>query len=117
MVPFRRTLIAVLILLGIAGYLGGRHLDNDEPRPSYDALLGAISRGGITVSPPAPLHGDTTPAILSPAEVTIEVSLDPARRPYDVRLAPGATVDRLPLVRLHAPTRKVLFMGGEEART
>lgn len=112
--PFRRTFIAVLILLGVAGYLGGRHLDDDEPPPSYDELLGAISRGDLTVASPAWPLFETTPAILPPTEVTIEVPLDPAGRPYDVWLAPGAEVDRLPLVRLHAPTRKVLFMGGEE---
>jgi hypothetical protein len=110
-VPFRRTLVAVLILLGFAGYVAGRHMDDEEPRPSHDALL-AVRSGDV----PDSFGGlrETEPSIVAPAQVTIAVSLDPRGRPYDEHLAPGATVDRLRLMRLHAPTRRVLFMGAKE---
>ncbi len=41
------------------------------------------------------------------------VTLDPAGRPYDKPIRPGGTVTRRRLAVLHAPSRQVLFMGGE----
>jgi hypothetical protein len=43
----------------------------------------------------------------------VDVTLDPAGRPYDVALPVGATVRRRPLAVLHAPSRDVIFLGGE----
>ena len=42
-----------------------------------------------------------------------DVSLDPAGRPYDVSPLPGATFERRRLTTLHAPSRRIRFMGGE----
>jgi hypothetical protein len=42
-----------------------------------------------------------------------DVSLDPTGRPYDVALVAGETLERRRLAVLHAPSRRVLFMGGE----
>lgn len=52
----------------------------------------------------------TTPAA---EPFTWKVTLDPAGRPYDVEMYPHAVVERRPLAVLHAPSRRVLFMGGE----
>jgi hypothetical protein len=41
------------------------------------------------------------------------VTLDPSGRPYDVALPSGATVERRRLAVLHAPSREVIFLGGE----
>jgi len=61
---------------------------------------------GAPLSPARPV----TPVI--PADV--EVTLDPSGRPYDVVLEKGATVERRRLAVLHAPSRRVAFMGGED---
>jgi hypothetical protein len=53
----------------------------------------------------------TTEAPSPPAFV--DVTLDPAGRPYDVALPVGATVRHRPLAVLHAPSRNVIFLGGE----
>ncbi len=42
-----------------------------------------------------------------------DVTLDPDGRPYDAALLAGSRVARRPLTVLHAPSRRVLFMGGE----
>jgi hypothetical protein len=42
-----------------------------------------------------------------------DVSLDPAGRPYDVTRVRGETLERRRLAVLHAPSRQILFMGGE----
>jgi len=49
---------------------------------------------------------------VTPAD--IGVTLDPSGRPCDVALGKGATVERRRLAVLHAPSRRVAFMGGEE---
>jgi hypothetical protein len=43
----------------------------------------------------------------------LDVSLDPSGQPYDVWLPKESRVARRPLMALHAPSRRVLFMGGE----
>jgi hypothetical protein len=43
----------------------------------------------------------------------VTVTLDPSGRPYDVALPRRATLERRLLATLHAPSRRVLFMGGE----
>jgi hypothetical protein len=45
----------------------------------------------------------------------VDVTLDPSGRPYDTTQRRGARLERRPLTVLHAPSRRVLFMGGEEA--
>jgi hypothetical protein len=42
-----------------------------------------------------------------------KVSLDPGGRPYDVMIRRGASVERRPMAVLHAPSRRVMFLGGE----
>ena len=54
-----------------------------------------------------------TPVQPSAESRPLDVSLDPSGRPYDEWLLPGARVVRRPLTALHAPSRQVLFMGGE----
>jgi hypothetical protein len=55
-----------------------------------------------------------TPATTAPsAPVVLDVTLDPSGRPYDVALPKGATLERRPLAVLHAPSRDVVFLGGE----
>ena len=54
------------------------------------------------------------PTTAAPTEPRfVDVTLDPTGRPYDVALPTGATVERRPLTLLHAPSRRVIFMGGE----
>jgi hypothetical protein len=120
-VPFRKTLIVGLIALAVLGYAGSRHFDDEEP-----SLIDLIGRGDVTFDvPPTVVLPDRNPPYLAGVDPTVSpvapvtpptiyVSLDPDGRAYDVRLAPGAKVDRRPLAQLHAPTRKVLVMGGEE---
>lgn len=55
----------------------------------------------------------TTPATTASKPRFLDVTLDPSGRPYDVALRPGAIVTRRALTVLHAPSREVLFMGGE----
>jgi hypothetical protein len=43
-----------------------------------------------------------------------EVTVDATGRPYDVPLQRGATIERRPLTVIHAPSRRVAFLGGEE---
>jgi hypothetical protein len=45
----------------------------------------------------------------------VDVTLDPSGRPYDVSLEHGARMFVRHLAVLHAPTRRVIFLGGEEA--
>jgi hypothetical protein len=67
--------------------------------------------GGDPVDAPRPI---TTPAeAVSKEPYVWDVSLDPTGRPYDVELTPGDKVERRPLAVLHAPSRRVLFLGGE----
>ena len=47
------------------------------------------------------------------SRTTFAVTLDPTGRPYDVALPRGATVERRRLAVLHAPSRRVIFLGGE----
>jgi len=53
-----------------------------------------------------------TPAAPTPRP-PVDVTLDPTGRPYDVALPIAATVERRPLAMLHAPSRNVIFLGGE----
>ena len=58
-----------------------------------------------------------TPSPISPTpRPPVDVTLDPTGRPYDVALPIGATVERRPLALLHAPSRNVIFLGGEAVR-
>jgi hypothetical protein len=43
----------------------------------------------------------------------VEGERRPERRPYDERLSRGFSIERRPLTVLHAPSRRVLFVGGE----
>jgi hypothetical protein len=120
-VPFRKTLIVGLIALAVLGYAGSRHFDDEEP-----SLIDLIGRGDVTFDvPPTVVLPDRNPPYLAGVDPivspvvpvtppTINVSNDPAGRPYDVLLERGAKVERRPFAKLHAPTRKVLIMGGEE---
>jgi hypothetical protein len=59
-------------------------------------------------------EGGTTPAVQPVDESFVwDVSVDSDGRPYDTALLPGTTLTRRPLTVLHAPSRRVLFMGGE----
>jgi len=55
----------------------------------------------------------TTTEAAGPEPFVWDVKLDPQGRPYDAPLFPGSSVVRRPLAVLHAPSRRVLFMGGE----
>jgi len=82
---------AVAAVLGVAAFAAGKAvLDRDDAKP--------MSATSATRS--------STPRFL-------DVTTDPRGRPYDVALRRGATVSRRPLAVLHAPSRHVLFMGGE----
>jgi hypothetical protein len=61
-------------------------------------------------------HAATAPPTTTeapPPPAFVDVTLDPAGRPYDVALPVGATIARRPLAVLHAPSRDVIFLGGE----
>ena len=61
-------------------------------------------------------HVPGVPAAGAPASTkpyVWKVSLDPKGRPYDERIRPGVRVHRVPLAVLRAPSRRVLFLGGE----
>jgi hypothetical protein len=68
-----------------------------------------VERGADPAPPPA-AGVPTMPTAPRP----VDVKLDTSRRPYDVSLRPGGTVTRRPLAVLHAPSRRIVFMGGEE---
>jgi Protein of unknown function (DUF4241) len=133
-VPHRAYLIVALAVLAVGGVLGWTLVDgDDEPRTGYQALIERIQRGekidiklpeassledlttrdrrpvltttGVPLGPPAP------PA--NPPE-WLDVTLDPSGRPYDEPISRSGRIDRRPLAVLHAPSRRVLFMGGEE---
>jgi hypothetical protein len=55
----------------------------------------------------------TTTGAASTKPYVWKVSLDPAGRPYDVETTRGEALERRPLAVLHAPSGKVLFLGGE----
>ncbi len=60
----------------------------------------------VATAPPTTTEAPSPPAF-------VDVTLDPAGRPYDVALPVGATIARRPLAVLHAPSREVIFLGGE----
>lgn len=75
------------------------------------ALVAAVSWiGQRTESAPPPT---VQPVEKSLPEHPLDVSLDPSGRPYDVAIPSGATVSRRPLAMLHAPSRQIIFLGGE----
>ena len=87
----RRPLIfvAAAFVLGIAGLA---------------AAWAALDRG----------DDEAAPATTSPSTPTfLDVTVDPSGHPYDVALGGRAKVERSPLAILHAPSRRVLFLGGE----
>ena len=90
----RRPLIfaAAALVLGIAG---------------LTAAWAALNRGDDQAA-----RATTSP---TPSSTTIflDVTVDPSGHPYDVALGSGAKVERRPLAILHAPSRRVLFLGGE----
>ena len=67
-------------------------------------------------SDPAVVAITTTTSPESTKPFVWDVTLDPEGRPYDAWLIPGTRVARRPLAVLHAPSRHVLFMGGEYLR-
>jgi hypothetical protein len=80
----------VLVLLVVAGFeVGRRFVWDDEP-----------------------VRVVTTEAA-SPKPFVWDVLLDPQGRPYDAPLFRGSKLARRPLTVLHAPSGRVLFMGGE----
>jgi hypothetical protein len=85
---------AVLLLAGLAG--GALVKAIDRP-PDENARV--TSSGTATSSQPKPY--------------VVSVTLDRSGRPYDVTLPKGATVVHRPMTVLHAPSGRVLFMGGE----
>src|SRR5262245_49765564 len=60
-------------------------------------------------------RSDQSPPALAPVASTrpLDVWLDPSGRPYDAAYHAGARISRRPLAVLHAPSRRVLFAGGE----
>jgi hypothetical protein len=84
----RRPLsVVVAVLAVILAVTGGRRvLDDDQPTPAAET---------------------------SAKPFVWDVTLDPDGRPYDALLASGSKVVRRPLTVLHAPSRRVRFMGGE----
>ena len=67
--------------------------------------------GGSPANAPRPI---TTPTDAGSKEPYVwDVSLDPSGRPYDVELTSGVKIERRPIAVLHAPSRRVLFLGGE----
>ena len=90
-----------------------KNLSTVAKTPRYDTVtpLKEGQKPVIAVAGVRPTHlRPVTP--VTPADV--EVTLDPSGRPYDVPLAKGAKVERRRLTVLHAPSRRVAFMGGEE---
>jgi hypothetical protein len=72
----------------------------------------AVSGGVFAIAKSA--DNDTAPATTTPpSPTTFAVTVDGSGRPYDVPLPGGATVERRRLSVLHAPSRKVIFLGGE----
>ena len=70
---------------------------------------------GVAVGALLARDDDDPGAVVPPTQQPFawDVTLDPEGRPYDVPLFQGSTVSRRPLTVLHAPSRRVLFMGGE----
>jgi hypothetical protein len=78
-------------------------------------IVGALILAAVAVQ-----HGqrisEDGPVVVSPTSkepYVWDVSLDPTGRPYDVERMRGVTLERRPLAVLHAPSRRVLFLGGE----
>jgi hypothetical protein len=135
-VPYRRQAIVLLVLLAAVLYAGERWREQDDSEfrltpemieaiqnskldPGvYEAFERARERDRsnlrrITVDPQPP---PPSPPVPTPsARRFVDVTLDPSGRPYDTLLRKGAKVGRRPLAVLHAPSRRVLFVGGEGA--
>jgi hypothetical protein len=97
----RRHVLLVLLALVIATSGAEWLAGSDEPEwvvPSFEELE--------PLEPSAPLG---PPAPREP----VQVSLDPTGRPYDELLRLRSTIERRRLTTVHAPSRRVLFMGGE----
>lgn len=71
-------------------------------RTGWDDRLADASRTNTTATQPT----STKPYVW-------KVTIDPSGRPYDEPLTRGSRIERRPLTVLHAPSRRVLFMGGE----
>ena len=94
----RGIVLPACLLLGLA-VLAARWATELDPSPA------SVAPRPVTTASPAPS--------LSASQYVWKVSLDPRGRPYDVEVARGVTIERRPLATLHAPSRGVLFMGGE----
>jgi hypothetical protein len=79
---------------------------------SLVVLVVALGVGSQLVLDDDPGRAETTEAT-GPKPFVWDVLLDPSGRPYDAPLFPGSELERRPLTVLHAPSRRVLFMGGE----
>lgn len=77
-------------------------------------LVGVIAVSGAVFVIAKRADDDPAPAATTPpSPTTFAVTVDGSGRPYDVPLPSGATVERRRLAVLHAPSRKVIFLGGE----
>lgn len=134
--PYRRQAIVLLVLLAVVIYAGESWREQDES--GYKLTPEMIEAIQDTTFDPGLYEGieklrERDPSILNVEPATVDppplgppapptgapryldVTLDPSGRPYDTLLRKGAKVGRRPLAVLHAPSRRVLFMGGEEA--
>jgi hypothetical protein len=130
-VPYRRYVIVGVVLLAAVLYAGKEWNERDEPPfeltpemveaiqeqaddPAVQAWLrrADVEPGGD----PRPLgsagsgSGSQQP---TPRARYVEVTLDPSGRPYDRSLDKEGSIDRRRLTVLHAPSRRVVFLGGE----
>jgi hypothetical protein len=92
-VPQRPYVIAGLVVLAVVAFAYARG----------EGVQKADDPAGI-VAPPTPQ---------APPPEFIDVTVDPSGRPYDRSLQKGGSIERRPLAVLHAPSRRVLFLGGE----
>jgi hypothetical protein len=104
-----RALIAANVVLVIAAVvlIASGQSSGDEERIDFDRIVLSPSQ-----PPPEPTYTGTLQRPTTAPD--IDVNLDPAGRPYDVSVRPGATIERRRLTVIHAPSRRVAFLGGEE---
>jgi hypothetical protein len=98
----RRHVLLTLLALAAVAFGAAWVAGSDEPEQWVVTL-------------PERTASATSAPLGSPApRAPVEVSLDPSGRPYDEHLRPRASMERRRLTIVRAPSRRVLFMGGEE---
>ena len=125
--PYRRQLIVGLVLLAAVTFAGARWSERSEPSPRFTLTPEMVEAIQEQASNPAARAALGRMPEVDPAKVKrlgpalprpsptrfLDVTLDAAGRPYDVAIERGARIERRPLAVVHAPSRRVLFLGGE----